>query len=167
VRTRAHRTSFGRRTLWIALIVGVAGVVGAILLMRGLDTPQTLSEKLGDLMLVEGHHSCLNGQASRERFTAAERPDLYPDLLPRARSVENVSCEYGGEVSTMVHFENRHELQRAFRRSSSAKSSGWCVVDASAFDGAYLDHPWSLRYYCNRLHGTLRPGPYQVSQTGS
>jgi hypothetical protein len=159
--------SFGRRTFWIALVVGVAGVVGAILLVRALDAPQTLSEKLGDLMLVEAHHSCLDGKPSFDRFTAKERPDLYPDLLPRARSVDNVSCEDLGEVSTMVHFENRHVLQRAFRLSSSAKSSGWCVVDATAFDGAYLDHPWSLRYYCHRLHGELRPGPRQVSETGS
>jgi hypothetical protein len=158
---------FGRRTRWAALIVGVAGVVGAILVVRALDAPHTLSEKLGDLMLVEAHHSCLDGKPSFDRFTAKERPDLYPDLLPRARSVENVACDYGGEVSTIVHFGNRHALRRAFRRSSSAKSSGWCVVDATAFDGAYLDHPWSLRYYCKRLHGELRPGPYQLSQTGS
>src|SRR4051812_22898270 len=149
------------------LIVGAAVIVGAILIVRAVTGPQTLAERLGELMLVESHHSCLNGQASRERFTAAERPDLYPDLLPRARSVEMVSCEYGGEVSTMVHFEDRRTLQRAFRRSSKAKSSGWCVLGASAFDGAYLDHPWSLRYYCNRLHGTVRPGPYLVSQTGA
>jgi hypothetical protein len=150
-----------------ALIVGAAVIVGTILLVRGIAGPPTLAERLGQLMLVEGHHSCLNGQASRERLTAAERPDLYPDLLPRARSVENVSCDYGGEVSTMVHFEDRRALQRAFRRSSSAKASRWCVVDATAFDGAYLDHPWSLRYYCTRLHGTVRPGPYIVSKTGA
>jgi hypothetical protein len=70
-----------------ALIVGAAVIVGAILLVRGATGPPTLAERLGQLMLEEGHHSCLNGQASRERFTAAERPDLYPDLLPRARSV--------------------------------------------------------------------------------
>jgi hypothetical protein len=68
---------------------------------------------------------------------------------------------------TIVHFEDRRALHSAFRRSSSAKASGWCVVDASAFDGASLDHPWSLRYYCNRLHGTVRPGPYIVSKTGA
>jgi hypothetical protein len=150
-----------------ALILAAAVIAGTIFLLRGITAPPTLAEHLGQLMLVEGHHSCLNGQASREHFTAAERPDLYPDLLPRARSVENVSCEYGGEISTMVHFNDRRALQRAFRRSNSAKTSGWCIVDTSAFNGGYLDHPWSLRYYCNRLHGTVRPGPYIVSKTGA
>jgi hypothetical protein len=152
---------------WGALVVGAVLVVGAILLVHHLNEPRTLSEKLGALMLDEAHHSCLNGQVSRTRVSAAERPDLYPDLLPRARSAENVACEYGGEVSTLVHFDDRAALESAFRRSRSARGSGWCVVGASAFDGAFLDHRWSLRSYCARLHGAVRPGPYVVSQTGS
>jgi hypothetical protein len=142
-------------------------VAGSIFLVHHLNEPQTLSEKLGALMLDEAHHSCLNGQASRERVSAAERPDLYPDLLPRARSAENVACEYGGEVSTLMHFQDRAALERAFRRSRSARASGWCLVGASAFDGAFLDHRSSLRRYCARLGGTVRAGPYVVSQTGS
>ena len=152
---------------WSALLVGVALTVGAVLLVRHLNEPQTLSEKLGALMLAEAHHSCLNGQASRTAVSAAERPDLYPDLLPRARSAENVACDDGGEVSTVLHFEDRAALESAFRRSRSAQTSGWCVVGPSAFDGAFLDHRWSLRRYCARLRGTVRPGPYLVSQTGA
>ena len=147
----------------------IAGVlaVGAVVLVGELSGPDTVAEKLGGLMFDEGHRSCLNGHATIERFAAAERPDLYPDLLPRAKTVENVACDYGGEVSTLVHFKDRAALDAAFRRSKSARNSGWCVVGSSAFDGAYLDHPWSLRRYCMRLHGTVRPGPYLVSQTGS
>jgi hypothetical protein len=142
-------------------------VVGAILLVRALSGPDTVAEKLGALMFDEGHHSCLNGHATIKGFTAAQRPDLYPDLLPRAHSVQMVACDDGGEVSTLVHFEDRAALDVAYRRSKSARDSGWCVVGSSAFDGAYLDHPWSLRFYCRRLHGTVRPGPYVVSKTGA
>jgi len=152
---------------WSALVVGAVLVAGSILLVHHLNEPGTLSEKLGGLMLDEAHHSCLNGQVSHERVSAAARPDLYPDLLPRARSAENVACEYGGEVSTLMHFQDRAALESAFRRSRSARTSGWCLVGASAFDGAFLDHRWSLRRYCARLGGTVRPGPYLVSQTGS
>jgi hypothetical protein len=151
----------------VLLIAGAVLVVGAILLVRGLSGPDTVAEKLGAMMFDEGRHSCLNGHATIERFTAAERPDVYPDLLPRAHSVEMVACEDIGEVSTLVHFRDRAALDLAFRRSKSAKDSGWCVVGSSAFDGGYLDHRWSLRRYCTRLHGTVRPGPYLVSKTGA
>jgi hypothetical protein len=150
-----------------AFVVAIALLVGAVSLARHLEAPETLSEKLGGLMLDEAHHSCLNGEASRTGVSAVERPDLYPDLLPRARSAENVACDYGGEVSTVLHFNDRAALDSAFRRSRSARTSGWCVVGSSAFDGAFLDHPWSLRRYCAQLRGTVRPGPYQLSQTGS
>jgi hypothetical protein len=149
-----------------AVVVGVALVVGALVLVHHLNEPETLSEKLGALMLQTAHHSCLNGKASHERLTATERPDLYPDLLPRVRSAEIVACEYGGEVSIVLHFKDRRALRRALSRSRSAKTSGWCVVDASAFDGALFDRASSLRRYCARLHGTVRSGPYQLSQTG-
>ena len=152
---------------WGALVAGAVLVAGAILLVHHLNEPRTLSEKLGALMFDEAGRSCLNGQVSRERVRAAERPDLYPDLLPRARSAENLACDHGGEVSTVMHFEDRTALERAFRGSRSARTSGWCVVGSSAFDGAFLDHRWSLRRYCARLGGTVRPGPYLVSQTGS
>jgi hypothetical protein len=151
----------------LALVAGALLVVGAVLLVHHLNEPRTLSEKLGALMLAEAHHSCLNGQASHKRVRAAERPDLYPDLLPRALSAEMVACDYGGEISTVLHFDDRAALGSAFRRSQSAKKSGWCVIGASAFDGAFLDHRWSLRRYCARLRGTVRPGPYLVSETGS
>lgn len=147
---------------WSALVAGAVLIAGAILLVHHLNEPHTLSEKLGALMLDEAHHSCLNGEVSRTRVSAAERPDLYPDLLPHARSAENLACDYGGEVSTLMRFDDRAALETAFRRSRSARTSGWCVVGSSAFDGAFLDHRWSLRRYCARLGGTVRPGPYTV-----
>lgn len=113
------------------------------------------------------NHSCLGGKASIKSVTAKQRRDVYPDLLSRARSAEIVACDYLGAASTVVHFTDRASLMRAFRGSKSAKDSGWCFVGSSAFDGAFLDHRSSLRRFCVRLHGELRPGPYQLSRVGS
>jgi len=157
----------GQASYWSAIVVAVALIFGAASLVRHLNEPKTLPGKLGALMLDEAHHSCLNGEVSRESVSSAERPDLYPDLLPRARSAENMACDDGGEVLTLLHFDDRAALENAFRRSRSANTSGWCVVGSSAFDGAFLDHRRSLRRYCAHVHGTVRPGPYQLSQTGS
>jgi hypothetical protein len=152
---------------WTALLVAAVIAVGAILIVRS-DGPQTLSEKLGDLIVGEAvNHSCIGHKASLQNVTATKRPDLYPDLLPRARSAELVACEDIGAVSVVLHFRDRVSLARAFRHSKSGKESGWCLVGSSAFDGALLDHRSSLRRYCARLHGTVRPGPYRLSQVDS
>jgi hypothetical protein len=100
---------------------------------------------------------CLDGHASTETVRAADRPDLYPDLLPAARSAHIVACEHLGAVSVVVEFGSRAELERALGRSRSARSRAWCEVGAGAFDGNYLDRPTDLARYCRELRGTLQP----------
>lgn len=162
LRNRLNR----RRAYGGLLLIAVVAAVTTILLVRS-DGPPTLAHQLGILIVNEANHSCIGGEASLQSVTAAERPDLYHDLLSRAQSAELVSCDDLGAVSIVLHFKSRARLVRAFQNSRSARTSGWCVVGSSAFNGALLDHRSSLRRYCARLHGTLRPGPYRLSQTGS
>jgi hypothetical protein len=133
-------------------------VVGVIVLAVHLSGPHTLPEKLGDLIVhVTPNPHCLDGQASIETVRAADRPDLYPDLLPAARSAHMVACEHLGAVSLVVEFRSRAELERALGRSRSARRRAWCEVGAGAFDGKFLDRPTDLARFCRELHGTLRP----------
>jgi hypothetical protein len=146
------------RLYWALPVVAIALVAGAILLVRHLNEPDTLSEKVAGLILdATPHKSCLGGAASRTTVRASERPDLFPDLIPAARSAQVVACEHLGAVSVVLEFGSRGELERAFARSSSARSSGWCVVGAGAFSGRFLDRPADLARFCRELHGTVRP----------
>jgi hypothetical protein len=114
----------------------------AVLVVREVDKTETLPEKLGGLIVnATPGRSCIGREASLERVSASDRPDLYPDLLPYARSAEVVSCDDLGAVSVVVEFSSNTELQRALARSRSARDSAWCVVGAAAFSGRSLDHP--------------------------
>ena len=138
---------------WGLPVAAILVVAGVIALVRHLNEPTTLQERVAALV---GDPSCLGGGATRERVRAAERPDLYPDLLPQARSVVIVACDYGGPVSIVVEFHSAAALQRAFAHSRTARRSRWCVVGEGAFDGNTLDHRGDLARFCSRVHGTVR-----------
>jgi hypothetical protein len=137
--------------LIVAAVLLVAIGAGAIVYFT--TRPQSLPATLSD-WIAEREPSCLGGKPVIERSKPSARPDLYPDLLPRAESLAVVACRDGGPVTVVLKFRSRDSLARAFAGSVSARRSRWCFSGREAFSGSGLDRGW-LDAFCERLHGTV------------
>lgn len=143
---RSKPAGIGLAVLFIAIAVGTILYVSS--------GPQALPDKLSD-WIADDEPSCLGGKPKVERLPPSERPDLFPDLLPHARTLAVVACEEGGPVTIVLSFGTRHAMNRAFAASKSARRDTWCLVGGQAFSGETLD-PGELADFCRRLHGTVR-----------
>jgi hypothetical protein len=144
-----------RRTL---VLVGAYALVSAIIagvVLYLSSRQQSLPDKLSD-WIAEREPSCLGGKPHVERSRPSDRPDLFPDLLPHARSLAVVACDYGGPVTIVLGFASPRDMTRAFAGSTSARGDIWCLKGREAFSGKTLD-PGQLPDFCRRLHGAVRP----------
>lgn len=138
------------------MVGATIAIAGVLLLVHLLTAPRTVTGKLVSWIGDAAQHTCLGGDPSHKRITAAERPDVYPDLLGRARSAEMISCDYLGESALVVYFSSPTAAKLAFAHSRSALTNRWCVVGSTAFNGDGLSRR-HFRRFCRKLGGTVRP----------